>query len=40
VETLARTHTEEAIETLGELMRHGWPDAVKGAAANALLNKG
>ena len=40
VEVLARQHTEEAVLTLVELMRHGVPDAVKGAAANALLNKG
>src|SRR5918993_1184123 len=40
VETLAREHTEEAVRTLVELMRHGVPDAVKGAAANALLNRG
>ena len=40
VEVLAREHTEEAVRTLVELMRHGYPDAVKGAAANALLNRG
>jgi Family of unknown function (DUF5681) len=40
VETLAREHTEDAVRTLVELMRHGVPDAVKGAAANALLNRG
>ena len=40
VEALAREHTEEAVETLVELMRRGVPDAVKGAAANALLNRG
>ena len=40
VEVLAREHTEEAVRTLVELMRHGVPDAVKGAAANALLNRG
>ena len=40
VEVLAREHTEEAVRTLGELMRNGYPDAVKGAAANALLNRG
>jgi Family of unknown function (DUF5681) len=40
VEVLAREHTEEAIRTLVELMRNGYPDAVKGAAANALLNRG
>ena len=37
---LAREHTEEAVRTLVELMRHGEPDAVRGAAANALLNRG
>jgi hypothetical protein len=36
---LAREHTEEAVRTLVELMRHGVPDAVKGAA-NALLSRG
>jgi hypothetical protein len=40
VEALARTYTEEAVETLAELMRNGFPDAVRGAAANALLNRG
>jgi len=40
VEVLAREHTEEAVRTLVELMRTGYPDAVKGAAANALLNRG
>jgi hypothetical protein len=40
VETLARTHTIEAIETLVDLMRNGFPDSVRAAAANALLNRG
>ncbi|UZF90651.1 DUF5681 domain-containing protein [Bosea sp. NBC_00550] len=40
VEALAREHTEEAVRTLVELMRNGFPDTVKGAAANALLNRG
>lgn len=40
VEALAREHTEEAVRTLVELMRNGVPDAVRGAAANALLNRG
>ncbi len=37
VETLARTHTTEVLETLVDLMRNGSPDAVRVAAANALL---
>ena len=40
VETLARVHTTEALETLVDLMRNGAPDAVRVAAANALLNRG
>ncbi|HEX2554729.1 MAG TPA: DUF5681 domain-containing protein [Microvirga sp.] len=40
VETLARAHTSEALETLVDLMRNGSPDAVRVAAANALLNRG
>ena len=40
VETLARDHTLEAIETLVDLMRNGAPDTVRAAAANALLNRG
>jgi hypothetical protein len=40
VEELARTYTEEAVETLAELMRTGVPDSVRGAAAAALLNRG
>jgi hypothetical protein len=39
-ETLARTHTHEAVETHVDLMRNGFPDAVRAAAANALLNRG
>src|SRR5215208_5734182 len=33
VETLARTHTVEALETLVDLMRNGFPDSVRAAAA-------
>jgi hypothetical protein len=40
VETLARTYTVEAIETLADLMRNGASDNVRMAAANALLNRG
>ena len=40
VETLARTHTIEALETLVDLRRNGFPDSVRAAAANALLNRG
>jgi hypothetical protein len=40
VEELARTYTEEAVETLVYLMHHGVPDSVRGAAATALLNRG
>jgi hypothetical protein len=40
VETLARVHTAEALETFVQLMRNGSPDAVRAAAANALLNRG
>lgn len=40
VEILARVHTTEALETLADLMRNGSPDAVRVAAANALLNRG
>src|SRR5215203_6350839 len=40
VETLARTYTVEAVETLVDLMRNGFPDTVRAAAANALLNRG
>jgi hypothetical protein len=40
VETLARTYTVEALETLADLMRNGVSDNVRMAAANALLNRG
>jgi hypothetical protein len=40
VETLARTYTVEAIETLADLMRNAAFDNVRMAAANALLNRG
>lgn len=40
VETLARSYTGEAIETLADLMRNGASDNVRMAAANALLNRG
>ncbi|WP_063776779.1 DUF5681 domain-containing protein [Microvirga massiliensis] len=40
VETLARTYTAEALETLADLMRNSASDNVRAAAANALLNRG
>jgi hypothetical protein len=40
VETLARTYTVEALETLADLMRNGTSDNVRMAAATALLNRG
>jgi len=40
VETLAHTYTVEALETLVNLMRNGFPDSGRAAAANALLNRG
>jgi hypothetical protein len=40
VETLARTYTVEALETLADLMRNSASDNVRAAAANALLNRG
>jgi hypothetical protein len=40
VETLARVHTVEAVETLVALMRNGSSDGVRMAAANAVLNRG
>jgi hypothetical protein len=40
VETLARTYTVEALETLADLMRNGASDNVRMAAASALLNRG
>ena len=39
VETLARTYTVEALETLANLMRNGASDNVCMAAASALLNR-
>ncbi len=35
-----REHSEEAIETLVNLMRHAKSDAARGAAAQALLDRG
>jgi hypothetical protein len=40
VETLARTCTVEALETLADLMRNRASDNVRMAAATALLNRG
>jgi hypothetical protein len=40
VRELAREYTEEAIETLVDLMRHARSDAARGAAAQALLDRG
>ena len=40
VRELAREHSEEAIETLVDLMRHAKSDAARGAAAQALLDRG
>ena len=40
VRELAREYTEEAIETLVDLMRHARSDAACGAAAQALLDRG
>ncbi len=40
VETLARSYTGEALETLADLMRNGASDNTRMAAANALLNRG
>jgi len=40
VRELARAHTEEAVETLVDLMRHAKSDAARGAAAQALLDRG
>ena len=37
---MARDHTEEAVETLVDLMRHAKSDAARGAAAQALLDRG
>ena len=36
VREMARDHTEEAIKTLVDLMRHAKSDAARGAAAQAL----
>ena len=40
VRELAREHSDEAIETLVDLMRHAKSDAARGAAAQALLDRG
>ena len=40
VRAIARDHTEEAVETLIDLMRHAKSDAARGAAAQALLDRG
>ena len=40
VRELACKHSEEAIETLVDLMRHAKSDAARGAAAQALLDHG
>jgi hypothetical protein len=40
VQTLARSHTAEAIETLLEIMRNGKPDRARSAAAELLLDRG
>ena len=40
VRELARNHSEKAIETLVDLMRHAKSDAARGAAAQALLDRG
>ena len=37
---IARDHTEEAVETLVNLMRHAKSGAARGAAAQALLDRG
>jgi TPR repeat protein len=37
---MARDHTEEAVATLVDLMRHAKSDAARGAAAQALLDRG
>ncbi|MFP6695957.1 MAG: DUF5681 domain-containing protein [Alphaproteobacteria bacterium] len=40
VRELAREYTEEAIETLVDLIGHARSDAARGAAAQALLDRG
>ena len=40
VRELAREYTEEAVATLVDLMRHARSDAARGAAAQALLDRG
>ena len=40
VKALARQHTEEALETLAQLMKSGTPDRTRVAAAEALLDRG
>ena len=39
VREMARDHTEEAVETLVDLMRHAKSDAARGAPAQALLDR-
>ena len=40
VAELARSYTEEAVETLVDLMRHSRDDRVRGTASQALLDRG
>jgi len=40
VRVLAREYTEEAVATLVDLMRHARSDAARGAAVQALLDRG
>src|SRR5262245_39803414 len=40
VRALARDHTAEALQTIVEIMRHGRSDAVRLAAAEAILDRG
>lgn len=40
VKALARAYTEEAIETLAEIMRDGDSDKARAAAAKELLDRG
>ena len=39
VKALARQHTQEALETLAQLMKSGTPDRTRVAAAEALLDR-
>lgn len=39
VKTLARQHTQEALETLAKLMKSGRPDRTRVAAAEAILDR-